>query len=476
MGEKFVQRFNVSSPVSPFIPRGRGVMTNSLCAGEPTSNVSREGPLCMAFDNAQGAGRGLLFRDPPVEHHVGNTSTPRSANCDNQMLDCLADMFGRLGDQISDAVAAKIIESGTMTASRESHFGKEINSDSFTKQDVSQLTVHVTTDREPVIFRGDGSDKFPVHEWIEMTRTILSKRKCAVENQADEIISRLMGKAGDIVRISLRSDSSLDVKNDPDIIYSILLKYFSVAPSCLPLADFYSTLPKPSETAVDYWIRINKAADLADEGLRRQGRAMDNISEEVAHMFVKYCPDPVLSGLFKHKPISEWTAKEVQGRLDEYQREQRSSLASASSLGVRNVDVARSDNHLPMSHFQGTGASFANYVNPAPAPGGVHDPLRNACCSDQTVPKSQDIGKSDENVLNRMMGMLEQVMERVQQGNNSQPEKNVNFRYRGRARGCDVCGNTGHSTKTHCLKDRLCFGCFSPGHAHSACPQPQSGN
>lgn len=72
----------------------------------------------------------------------------------------------------------------------------------------------------------------------------------------------------------------------------------------------------------------------------------------------------------------------------------------------------------------------------------------------------QDMGKSDENVLNRMMGMLEQVMERVQQGNNVQPEKNVNFRYRGRARGCGVCGNSAHSTKSHCLKDRLCLVVF----------------
>lgn len=67
---------------------------------------------------------------------------------------------------------------------------------------------------------------------------------------------------------------------------------------------------------------------------------MDNISEEVAHMFVKYCPDPVLYGIFKRKPIREWTAKEVQGRLDENQREQRSSLTSASSLGMINVDVS----------------------------------------------------------------------------------------------------------------------------------------
>lgn len=105
MGEKFVQRFDVSSPVSPFIPRGRGVMTDSLCAGEPTSIVSG-GRSRIVPDSAQGVGRGLLFRDPPVECHVGNTSPLHNVSSDNQMLDCLTDMLGRLGEQISDAVAA----------------------------------------------------------------------------------------------------------------------------------------------------------------------------------------------------------------------------------------------------------------------------------------------------------------------------------------------------------------------------------
>lgn len=476
MGEKFGQRFDVSSPISPFIPRGRGVLTNSLYSGDPTPVVSGGDRSRMAFNSAQGVGRGLFFRDPPVECHVGDTAPLHIATSDSQVLDCLTDVFGRLGEQISDAVAAKLIETGVINTSRGSPLCGEANSNCSTKQDVSQLTVHVTADREPVIFRGDNSDKVPVHEWIEMTRTLLLKQKCAVENQADEILSRLMGKARDIVRISLKSDASLDVKNDPDIIYSILLKYFSVAPSCLPLADFYSTLPEPGESAVDYWIRVNKAADLADDGLRRQGRAMHKLGDEVAHMFVKYCPDPVLSGLFKHKPISEWTAKEVQGRLDEYQREQHSSFISTSPFGVTSFDVALNDRRLPAFRPQGASAGFVNLMTSPPAPDSVPVRSRSATVPAQTATSSHEMGRSNENILNRMMGMLEQVMEKVQQSNNVQSDRNVNLRFRGRARACEVCGNVAHSTRSHCLKDKLCFGCFSPGHAHSACPQPQSEN
>lgn len=90
-----------------------------------------------------------------------------------------------------------------------------------------------------------------------------------------------MGKARDIAKIGLRSDVSLDVVCNPDIIYSILLRYFSDAAFCLPLADFYSTCPELNENPVDYWIRLNKAADLAEEGLHRQGIVLKNFCTEV---------------------------------------------------------------------------------------------------------------------------------------------------------------------------------------------------
>jgi len=82
-----------------------------------------------------------------------------------------------------------------------------------------QVIVHVKTDIEPVAFKGDGSDKYSVYDWIELTKSQLNKQKCPVSNQADEILSRLMGKARDIVQIGLRSHVSLDVVQNPDIIY-----------------------------------------------------------------------------------------------------------------------------------------------------------------------------------------------------------------------------------------------------------------
>ncbi|KAK0149126.1 hypothetical protein N1851_010353 [Merluccius polli] len=86
--------------------------------------------------------------------------------------------------------------------------------------------------------------------------------------------------------------------------------------------NFYSTLPNLGENPIDYWIRLNKAADVTEEGLKQQGRLMDNMGGEIAKMFVKHCPDPEFASVFKYKQIHKWTPKEIQMRVDEYQREQ----------------------------------------------------------------------------------------------------------------------------------------------------------
>lgn len=114
-----------------------------------------------------------------------------------------------------------------------------------------------------------------------------------------------MGKARDVVKISLRSNSSLNSSCIPDVIYSILTQYFSNTSSYLPQQDVYSTLPNQRENLTDYWISLNKAADVADEGLKHQGRYMENMGGEIAKMCVKHCPDLESASVFKYKQIHE---------------------------------------------------------------------------------------------------------------------------------------------------------------------------
>lgn len=75
-------------------------------------------------------------------------------------------------------------------------------------------------------------------------------------------------------------------------------------------------------------------ADLAEEGLLRQGRVIDIISMEVACMFVKHCPDPELSCRFKCKPVDEWNARDIQRQLDDYQREKKSTIETVVFISV----------------------------------------------------------------------------------------------------------------------------------------------
>lgn len=53
----------------------------------------------------------------------------------------------------------------------------------------------------------------------------------------------------------------------------------------------YSTLACAGESAVDYWIHLNKAIDSADECLRRRGRWVEDPSAETVMMFINNCPD-----------------------------------------------------------------------------------------------------------------------------------------------------------------------------------------
>ena len=96
----------------------------------------------------------------------------------------------------------------------------------------------------------------------------------------------------------MRSDPALSASCTPDVIYNILIQYFSSMPLCLPLQDFSSTLPN------------------------YQKRTPLTIGYAITEMFVKHCPDPEFASVFKYKQIQihKWTPKEIQMRVDEYQR------------------------------------------------------------------------------------------------------------------------------------------------------------
>jgi len=318
---------------SPNLPKGRGALlydtTNSRDVGH--SKCKNDGYTDTGLGQSPGCTPvSGYFRDGP------QTSTPSS---DSDVIHHLTDMVGQLGAQIGESIVAKLMSAGVvnMTGDHQTTSPDQNSQSDVNRRDLPHVTVHLKSDKGLQSFRGDNTDKTSVHEWIDMTKTHLRKQEIPVHDQAEEIMSHLMGKARDLVKIALRSDPGLDIKSKPELIYNVLLHYFSEAPSCLPLTDFYGTLPKSKENPVDYWIRLNKAADLALEGLHRQGKQTENMNDEVALMFVKYCPDPELSCTLKCKPIHEWTSRDVQLRIDDYQREQRANYRSTVTTHLKSL-------------------------------------------------------------------------------------------------------------------------------------------
>lgn len=84
----------------------------------------------------------------------------------------------------------------------------------------------------------------------------------------------------------------------------------------------------------------------------------------------------------------------------------------------------------------------------------------------------QNTQQSEDRILARMMERLEQMMGKVQQ-RGSTPRGG---RYQGGARekACRVCGDSKHTTESHCKSEWLCFVCLAPGHIKMECPTRSS--
>nr|XP_021325912.1 uncharacterized protein LOC110438339 [Danio rerio] len=211
------------------------------------------------------------------------------------------------------------------------------NSEQPAEMTLSNVKLVMQSDvKESPIFRGDGSDKLTVQEWENIMSLYLRKRAILIDEQSQEILDRLMGKAGDVVKIKLRNNTSADCTSKPRLIFDILKQHFStISYSSMPLADFYNTLPMPSKDAMEYWIRLNKTMDVAKECLERRGRLVCDPSHEISMMLIQHCPDKSLSNVFKFKSAEKWSAGEIQERLDEHMQERKArTFSNLRSLNI----------------------------------------------------------------------------------------------------------------------------------------------
>ncbi|XP_057714469.1 uncharacterized protein LOC130930499 [Corythoichthys intestinalis] len=373
--------------------------------------------------------------------HIADTSVPVSAAGNAELVSQMSSIIQQLGRQIADSILSQISAStpaAAVPSKQEVMHEKKGNSPSHTL-DLSH--VQLVTQRavkDPPVFRGEDSDTLSIDDWEEGMRDYVRKSNVQIEDQAEEILMHLRGRAKDVVRFGIRN-GEVDVQNNPEAIYGLLRKHFSSSRySSVPLADFYSTFPYVQEDAYEYWLRLNRAADVAASCLKDQGKTFDNPSVEVARMFIRHCPNRDLAFTFRSKTIDKWSSREVQEVLDEYHLEKgnKSSTGQAGRVNVNKVEVALNNSD----------------VSSAP---------------EQPAAVSQDTA-----TLERLIGMLEKVL--LKNSGYTQARRNPRNNAPSRIQGlndtpCSICNDSSHSAFIHCRENNLCFLCHAPGHSSRFC-------
>jgi len=401
-----------------------------------------------------GVGRGLFIR--PLESRTPGPSvtalhTPQltSTRYVDRAMPSQFEQNSDLGSLITQ-LAEKLGES--ITAKLQSDRSRYNTSTPVQPSEMTLPNVKVVMQsdaKEPPIFRGDSSDKFTVHEWENLMTLYLRKRAIPVHEHSQEVLARLMGRAGDVVRIKLRNNTSIDHIVNPHVIFDILKQHFSeLTYSSMPLADFYNTLPMPGEDATDYWIRLNKTVDVADESLKRQGRSIDDPSHEVSMMFIKHCPEQSLASVFKFKSAEKWSACEVQERLDEHMQGKKTRAAAVRPLKPSTAEhKVHSQCHVPIAdNAPVLNTTVPSVPSPVPTPAASVD---NVCM------------RSLVNLLDRL------VTQHTQVPANPRAQATVPCSSQ---KVCRVCGASDHSTLSHCRQENRCLKCLSPGHWKRDCP------
>ena len=476
----------INSPLNPVTSSTPITQSVPISTSTP---VSRSNPVMLSSPSGHvtSSAPGAEFVPPHVQD-----PPPTQVITTEAFSNLITDLAKQIGENITASLSTMHQRSGAQP---------EVSGSQPASVDTSQLRVVVQSDaKAPPYFRGDKADMFSIHEWEDMMKCYMRRMDCRTQGDMFELVmSRLTGRARDVVRVSLRSRPGLDTANTPAAVFDILKSNFGeLAYSNLPMRDFYSTVPRAGESAMDYWIRLNKSIDAADECLRRRGKSVEDPSAEVVLMFVSHCPDPGLAMSFQLKAPEQWTAAEVQERLDSHMRSLRRTavqpphVLTMSAHSQRPVDASPlcsppiESQPAPVAHHL---ASAYGQSQPNTAVMGQHQlPVsypQSLTPAVAPVPVTAGPPAADPGVQ-QVVAMFDKVLSlctaSLAQGQRP-PDLSGRSHQQGRSRqsgqpqqrsqpsSCRVCGSGEHSTHMHCRLYRLCLNCYCPGHMRHECTQ-----
>jgi len=461
MFEDTVSQDNFSPVQQPSVtfPVGRGI---GAVLNRP-DNMSGVSPQCF------GRGRALfnseIDRGHASDSAIGSSGSPAACstpfsrpNVDHiitpeSLGGIISDLAQKIGESISASLNLTQHPSPVQPKSNVQHSSDCV--------DASNLNIIVQHDvKPPPLFRGDQSDSFTVHEWEDMMYSYMNRKKCTDETASDLILSRLAGKARDVVKVSLRSFPGPTAAVLPTTVFDILKRNFSeLMYSNMPMADFYNTLPRADESPMDYWIRLNKAIDVADECLRRRNKSVEDPVTEAVMMFISHCPDPGLALSFQFKPAEQWSAAEVQERLDSHHRNLKRAFARP----------ARS---LPVSACHQNTVTVCDDPVPSPFKQPELSLSQMSSLTGQLNPNAAPF--TPDGSMQQLVGMMDKVLSlctaSLSSSNPNCPGRTSDLKP-SLSPACRVCRSKEHTTHTHCMRQRLCRNCFKPGHFKSNCPK-----
>ena len=204
------------------VGRGRGVLGSPMFLqfGTPVN-----GRGIVLGGNEVSPGFPLIGRDvsPPPSHPVGNSHEPQRTSSALPSPEALAnEIVNQMGDVIQH-VTQKVVQniitqlspsvSTPLTNAIASPTNADVSSSNMLDASHVQLVSHRKL-KDPPCFRGESSDSVSVREWEDLMQTYIKKSNLRPEEQAEEILVHLRGKAKDIARVGTRN-SDIDITRDP---------------------------------------------------------------------------------------------------------------------------------------------------------------------------------------------------------------------------------------------------------------------